>query len=92
MLIVSLNILIKHLLLRFQEEPGWRLRMVHGKLRALLRLIKAFFTFAGGLDYLAWKLARHSGQPVLIPDRVRRRPLLYGWAFFWGLYRRGLFK
>ena len=77
---------------RRRARLAWRLRMVHGKLRALLRLIKAFFTFAGGLDYLAWKLARHSGQPVLIPDRVRRRPLLYGWAFFWGLYRRGLFK
>ncbi len=77
---------------RRRARLGWRLRAAHGKLRALLRLVKAFFTFAGGLDYLAWKLARHSGQPVVIPDKVRRRPLVYGWAFFWGLYRRGLFK
>lgn len=77
---------------RRRARLAWRLRAAHGKLRALLRLVKAFFTFAGGLDYLAWKLARHSGQQVVIPDKVRRRPLVYGWAFFWGLYRRGLFK
>ena len=77
---------------RRRARLAWRLRGAHGKLRALLRLTKAFFTFSGGLDYLAWKLARHSGQPVVIPDKVRRRPLVYGWAFFWGLYRRGLFK
>lgn len=77
---------------RRRARLAWRLRAAYGKLRALLRLVKALFTFAGGLDYLAWKLARHSGQSVMIPDQVRRRPLLYGWGFFWGLYRRGLFK
>jgi hypothetical protein len=77
---------------RRRARQAWRLRAGLGKTRALLRLVKAFFTFAGGLDYLAWKLERHSGQRVLIPDKVRRRPLLYGWAFFWRLYRGGLFK
>lgn len=77
---------------RRRARLAWRLRAALGKSRALLRLVKAFFTFAGGLDYLAWKLERHSGQRVLIPDKVRRRPLLHGWAFFWSLYRRGLFK
>lgn len=77
---------------RRRARLAWRLRAALGKSRALLRLVKAFFTFAGGLDYLAWKLERHSGQRVLIPDKVRRRPLLHGWAFFWRLYRRGLFK
>lgn len=77
---------------RLRARIGWRLRALHGKMRSLLRLTKALFTFAGGLDYLAWKLARHSGQQVLIPDKVRRHPLVYGWAFFWRLHRRGLFK
>ena len=77
---------------RWRARLAWQLRAVYGKSRALLRLVKAFFTFAGGLEYLAWKLERHSGQQVVIPDKVRRRPLRYGWAFFWGLYRRGLFK
>jgi len=27
-----------------------------------------------------------------MPDKVRRTPLLHLWGFFWGLYRRGIFK
>jgi hypothetical protein len=57
-----------------------------------MRLVKALFTFEGGLDYIAWKLERHSGESIVIPDRVRRAPLIYLWGFFWGLYRRGIFK
>jgi hypothetical protein len=71
---------------------GWRLRRVQGKLLSALRLIKALFTFVGGLDYVAWKLQRHSGQPVEIPARVRRWPLIFMWGFFWRLYRQGLFR
>ena len=59
---------------------------------SVARLVKALFTFEGGLDYIAWKLERHSGQPVVIPDKVRRAPLIHLWGFFWGLYRRGIFK
>jgi hypothetical protein len=57
-----------------------------------MRLVKALFTFEGGLDYIAWKLERHSGESIVIPDKVRRAPLIYLWGFFWGLYRRGIFK
>ena len=70
----------------------WRVRRLQGKLFSVLRLVKALFTFEGGLDYIAWKLERHSGQRVEIPDRVRSRPLMFMWGFFWGLYRRGIFK
>ena len=71
---------------------GWRLRRVQGKMLSVLRLLKALFTFEGGLDYIAWKLERHSGQKIAIPDRMRRHPLLFAWPFFWRLYRRGIFK
>jgi len=54
--------------------------------------LKGLFTFDGGIDYVAWKLARHSGQEVVVPDRVRRYPLLFMWGFFWRLYRRGAFR
>ena len=57
-----------------------------------MRLVKALFTFEGGLDYIAWKLERHSGEKIDIPDRVRRAPLIFLWGFFWDLYRRGIFK
>ena len=71
---------------------GWWLRRVQGKTLSVLRLLKALFTYEGGLDYIAWKLERHSGQEIRIPERVRRHPLLFMWPFFWRLYRRGVFK
>ncbi len=71
---------------------AWSLRAMSGKLRSILRLVKALFTFAGGLDYIAWKLERHSGQTIVIPPRVKKMPLLFAWGFFWRLYRQGVFK
>lgn len=71
---------------------AWALRRTSGKLRSIARLVKALFTFGNGLDYIAWKLERHSGEPIIIPPRVRRWPLLYSWGFFWRLYRRGIFR
>ena len=77
---------------RLFTRIAWSLRRGQGKLLSIMRLVKALFTFEGGLDYIAWKLERHSGESIVIPDRVRRAPLIYLWGFFWGLYRRGIFK
>ena len=77
---------------RSTSAAAWALRRGQGKLLSIARVVKALFTFDGGLDYIAWKLQRHSGEEVRIPDKVRRAPLIYMWAFFWGLYRRGIFK
>ncbi|MEP4486584.1 MAG: hypothetical protein ABJ013_13200 [Halioglobus sp.] len=71
---------------------AWFARRVQGKMFSIMRLVKALFTFEGGLDYIAWKLERHSGEVVVIPDKVRRAPLIHMWGFFWGLYKRGIFK
>lgn len=70
----------------------WALRRVQGKALSVARLIKGLFTFEGGLDYLAWKLSRHSGQEVVIPGKVRRRPLIHIWGFMRQLYARGVFR
>ena len=77
---------------RVSGRLGWLLRRVYGKLMSVLRLLKGLFTFDGGIDYVAWKLARHSGQEVVVPDKVRRFPLLFMWGFFWRLYRQGVFR
>jgi len=77
---------------RHTATLSWALRRGQGKLLSILRLVKALFTFDGGLDYIAWKLERHSGVEIRIPDKVRRAPLIHLWGFFWGLYRRGIFK
>jgi len=77
---------------RWQCRFAWLVRRAQGKLLSFLRLLKGLYTFEGGLDYIAWKLERHSGQKISIPDKVRRRPLLHIWALFWQLRRRGVFR
>ena len=73
-------------------QLAWWLRRPLGKTLSVLRLLKALFTFEGGLDYIAWKLERHSGRAVVIPERVRRWPLLYVWGFMLKLRREGYFR
>ena len=77
---------------RWLGRIAWPLRRAQGKLLSLLRLLKALFTFRGGFDYIAWKLERHSGKTVVIPERVRRYPFIFIWGFFWHLYRRDIFR
>ncbi len=77
---------------RLASRITWKLRQIQGKLLSLLRLIKALFTFRGGIDYIAWKLERHSGVEIQIPPELRRRPLIHCWGFMWRLYRRGIFR
>jgi len=77
---------------RLISRVGWKIRTIQGKFLSLARLIKALFTFDGGLDYIAWKLERHSGVHIDIPDRVRRYPLIFIWGLFLDLYRRGVFR
>lgn len=47
-----------------------------GKLLTAARLSKAAFTFAGGIDYLAWKINRHAGTRIAIKPWQRRHPFL----------------
>ena len=54
----------------------WRTLQCRGKRESVARLAKASFTFAGGIDYLAWKIGRHSGQTMTIRPWHRRFPLL----------------
>ena len=70
----------------------WVLRTLDGKIVSLLRLIKASMTFDGGIDYLAWKIHRHSGVEITITDAMRRRPVLSGLRMFLSLRKKGAFK
>ena len=70
----------------------WDLRIVQGKAISVLRLFKGFYTFEGGFDYLIWKLERHTGQHVEVPQRVRRWPLIFAWPMLWRLYREGVLR
>ncbi len=68
---------------------GWFMRRLAGKGLSLLRLIKAAFTFQGGIDYLAWKIARHSGVAFTPTPWQRRHPILASIWLLPKLYFKG---
>ena len=70
----------------------WQLRQFFGKALSILRLMKGVFTFHGGLDYIVWKIERHSGVTVKITPTQRKHPILTGVKVFWRLYRQGAFR
>lgn len=70
----------------------WMRRRLNGKILSVLRLLKASFTFVGGIDYLAWKISRHSGVEVVLTPWQRRHPILAGPVLFWTLRRKGAFR
>jgi hypothetical protein len=73
-------------------RAAWWLRRCLGKALSVLRLAKAVFTFDGGLDYILWKIERHSGVKTAATQWQRRHPLLAAPGLAWRLYRRGAFR
>lgn len=69
----------------------WLLRQMAGKALNVARLIKAAFTFDGAVDYLLWKVERHSRIGVTATPWQRRHPLLAAPVLAWRLYRLGAF-
>ncbi|MEM7670360.1 MAG: hypothetical protein AAF317_14675, partial [Pseudomonadota bacterium] len=59
-----------------RARRSWARRRVAGKALNLVRLIKAAFTFRGGLAYGLSKIERHSGEPVVLSPLARRVPWL----------------
>jgi hypothetical protein len=73
------------------RRPWW-LRRLQGKALTVLRLVKASFTFAGGIDYLAWKINRHAGTRIEIRPWQRRWPLIAALTLLPRLLRRGAIR
>jgi len=71
---------------------SWWFRRLVGKLLSVLRLAKGVFTFDGGVDYILWKIERHSGVKATATPWQRRHPLLAAPGLAWRLYRRGAFR
>jgi hypothetical protein len=59
-----------------RHAASWRRRRVEGKLLSVLRLAKASATFAGGAEYIAWKINRHAGTDIRLRGWQKRWPLL----------------
>ena len=77
---------------RRSAATAWWFRRLVGKLLSILRLIKGVFTFDGGVDYILWKIERHSGVKATATPWQRRHPLLAAPGLAWRLYRRGAFR
>ena len=68
---------------------SWAWRRIEGKGLSIVRLAKASFTFAGGADYIAWKINRHAGTKIELKPWQRRHPLLAGLSLLPKLIRSG---
>jgi len=67
----------------------WRDKQRHGKLYSVARLAKASLTFAGGAEYIAWKINRHAGTHIQLKPWQRRHPLLAGLSLLPRLLKSG---
>jgi hypothetical protein len=59
-----------------RAKRWWRRKQAHGKRYSIARLAKASFTFAGGAEYIAWKINRHAGTDIQLKPWQKRHPLL----------------
>ena len=67
----------------------WKRYRGRGKRAQILRLAKATATFAGGVDYIAWKINRHADTNIEIKPWQRRWPLLAAISLLPRLLRSG---
>ena len=70
----------------------WRALQRRGKCLSVVRLAKASFTYAGGIDYLAWKINRHAGTSIQIKPWQRRWPLIGALTLLPRLFRGGAIR
>jgi hypothetical protein len=71
---------------------GWRRRRLEGKALSVLRLAKASATYAGGAEYIAWKINRHAGTDIRLSDWQKRHPLLAAVSLLPRLLRSGAIR
>jgi hypothetical protein len=75
-----------------RAAAAWKRFRRRGKLLSLLRLAKAATTFAGGADYLAWKINRHAGTRIAVRPWQRRWPILGALILLPRLFLRGAIR
>ena len=72
-----------------RPHGSWARRRFEGKSLTVLRLAKASLTFAGGAEYIAWKINRHAGTDIELKPWQRRHPLLAGLSLLPRLLKSG---
>lgn len=68
--------------LRLEAYFAWSL------VRATARWLKHILTFENWLDYILRKVARHTGEEMVLTPRERRMPLLFLWPRLFRFLRR----
>lgn len=81
-----------HATVPFSARTKWLWRRVQGKTLSVLKLAKATFTFVNGVDYILWKVERHSGVHVEATEWQRKHPLLASLTLTWRLWRQQAFR
>jgi hypothetical protein len=71
---------------------SWARRRMEGKLLSVLRLAKASATYAGGAEYIAWKINRHAGTSIELKPWQKRHPLLAAISLLPRLLRSGAIR
>ena len=77
---------------RTDAEARWASFRRRGKWLTLARLAKASGTYAGGIDYLAWKINRHAGTEIAIKPWQRKWPIMGALTMLPKLFRSGAIK
>ena len=67
----------------------WKRKQLKGRLYTIPRLAKASLTFAGGADYILWKINRHAGTDIQLKPWQRKHPLLAGLSLLPRLLKSG---
>ncbi len=75
-----------------RARTRWRRFRRRGKAMSVVRLAKASTTFAGGVDYIAWKINRHAGTQIVVKPWQRRWPILGALTLLPRLLRRGAIR
>ena len=77
---------------RTDAEARWASFRRRGKWLTLARLAKATGTYAGGIDYLAWKINRHAGTEIAIKPWQRQWPIMGALTMLPKLFKSGAIK
>jgi len=72
-----------------RPHHNWTWRRIEGKMLSIVRLAKASMTFAGGAEYIVWKINRHAETGIQLKPWQRRHPLLAGLSLLPRLLKSG---
>ncbi len=71
---------------------SWKIRRTMGKSLAVIRLAKSSLTFNNSLDYIVFKLEKHSGKKIEVNPFCRKHPVLGALFLAIKLYRKKVFR